>query len=190
MQCVGFQDVKVGHVYLAPFDNEYFRARVDSVDRRAGTIAVFFIDFGNVRNDVRLSELIPITRNGLREIGPVGIKLVETPALALECSLAETRPNPHRGKVFQKVLEQKILSLSYLGGEDWDAQAIDKFNKLVRGDDNNSENQFVFTNVYAVTQGANGPLLTVTLYKSRSDADLAVNDINTKLKSDTDDKVR
>ena len=84
-------------MYLAPFEGEHYRARVDSVNDHNRTASVFFIDFGNIRDNVLLEELVPITDQGIVNLGRTARKLVETPALALECSLVQTRPNPQRG---------------------------------------------------------------------------------------------
>ena len=48
----------------------------------------------------------------------------------------------------------------------------------------------VYASIYAVTQGANGPLLTVTLFQSSEDAKGVAADINTQLKGMEDDKVQ
>jgi hypothetical protein len=37
----------VGHVCLAPFEQDFYRARVDRYDQYDDTVDVFFIDYGN-----------------------------------------------------------------------------------------------------------------------------------------------
>ena len=87
--------VIAGNVYLAPFNDEYYRARVDAVDECSNYVTVFFMDFGN-SDSVMLEELIVLSRKGLTELGENVMPLIKIPALAIECSLALIRPNPIR----------------------------------------------------------------------------------------------
>lgn len=61
-------DIKVGRVYLAPYDDCHFRARVD---RRGisdeNSVYVFFIDFGNFET-VPISSLIIINENMFEQV--------------------------------------------------------------------------------------------------------------------------
>ena len=110
--------VIAGNVYLAPFNDEYYRARVDAVDECSNYVTVFFMDFGN-SDSVMLEELIVLSRKGLTELGENVMPLIKIPALAIECSLALIRPNPirsnpdgkfrYRNDVFSRIF---FLSLS------------------------------------------------------------------------------
>jgi len=61
-------DVNIGRVYLAPYEDCHFRARVD---RRGisdeNSVYVFFIDFGNVET-VQISSLIIINENMIEQV--------------------------------------------------------------------------------------------------------------------------
>ena len=114
-------ELRIGCVYLGPykdpFDVEtfYFRARLEKVYgdkvgcnvkvivRFIGAFSavflrflvfrlkVFFIDYGNTEM-LRGDQLVPVDAR----IKTVYRRLVSVPAAAIECSLAETRPNPAR----------------------------------------------------------------------------------------------
>ena len=71
-----FNQVSVHNVYLAPFNYQYYRGRVDAIDFKQGSVTVFFIDFGNVE-DVAIDELVVITRKGLLALGDSALPLVK-----------------------------------------------------------------------------------------------------------------
>ena len=71
-----FNQVSVHNVYLAPFNHQYYRGRVDAIDFKQGSVTVFFIDFGNVE-DVAIDELVVITRKGLLALGDSALPLVK-----------------------------------------------------------------------------------------------------------------
>lgn len=158
------KDLVHGNVYLAPFEQGYYRARIDSVDFQSAIATVFFIDFGNIE-DVVMEDLIFITKEGLTKLGQPVMALIKTPALAMECSLANTKPNPIRS-----------------GISEWDAEAIKAFSNLLRSD---SEDVTVLAEIYSVTPGPLTPFITVNLYKhSRVDT----KSINDQLKATSDKK--
>ena len=140
------QDVKTNTLYLAPFEDSYFRARVDKVDVVGHKVSVFFLDFGN-HETVEIKSVIIIDDRIIQEVcfqsyySNIEIKfflqktfklvkegaksnrtflsfwlhlflvhhlhislnfsdiffqypvIVETPGLAVECSLANVKPN-------------------------------------------------------------------------------------------------
>ena len=71
-----FNQVSVHNVYLAPFNQHFYRGRVDAVDFKQGSVTIFFIDFGNVE-DVAIDELVVITRKGLLTLGDSALPLVK-----------------------------------------------------------------------------------------------------------------
>ena len=71
-----FNQISVHNVYLAPFNHQYYRGRVDAIDFKQGSVTVFFIDFGNVE-DVAIDELVVITRKGLLALGDSALPLVK-----------------------------------------------------------------------------------------------------------------
>ena len=79
--------VRTGAIILAPFEEIYYRARVNRVDQN-GLAMVFFIDYGN-RERVKTTNLRIIDKNFIRQ----NPDIVKIPGLALECSLSHLQPN-------------------------------------------------------------------------------------------------
>ena len=73
--------VENGCIVMAPYLDEYFRAKVIACLEAANTVRVYFIDFGN-EETVRLCDL--------RVIPDV---LLLFPPLAMECVLTAIRPS-------------------------------------------------------------------------------------------------
>ena len=111
------KEVKCGNVYLAPYKEKkevhhtYYRARVNSITN-TGTVGVFFIDYGNV-DFVPIQDLRVITVDIIRDFPDI----VQTPGLALECSLANIQPS--------KIRNSKGL---------WDEEVIDWFKRRLTED--------------------------------------------------------
>jgi ATP-dependent RNA helicase TDRD9 len=103
--------VALGHIFLAPFEDEYYRARVDGINGPNGTVFVFFIDYGNSIHELHMEDLVSLNQKGLTQLGNAVMALVNTPGLALECSLAFTKANPIRSE--------------------WDYEATEAFRKLI-----------------------------------------------------------
>ena len=147
-----FSRVVSGNVYLAPYNDEYYRARVDGVDESSNYVTCFFIDFGNTET-VMLEELIVLSKKGLTELGDHGLPLIKTPALAIECSLALIRPNAIRSN----------------SEEDWAPQAIQAFDRMLQRPE--QEGKKVIAEIHATsTSGPHySPLLTVVLFQTMND---------------------
>jgi hypothetical protein len=94
-------DLQEGGIFIAPFEGDHYRARLEKAfppdrgdDTRypsqvhltaaAYTVKVFFIDYGNTEH-VRGDLLIPVNSRTRRKYEAIAT----TPALALECTLAE-----------------------------------------------------------------------------------------------------
>ena len=61
-------DIKIGRVYLAPFDDCHYRARVDRREiLNQNAVVVFFIDFGNFET-VDISSLIVINDKMIEQV--------------------------------------------------------------------------------------------------------------------------
>ena len=141
------KQVLVGNIYLAPFNEDYFRARIESVDSSTNTVHVFFIDFGNVE-DVMLEDLIVINKKGLYDLGVSVMALIKVPALAIECSLAHVRPNP-------------IVN-------EWTSEATKAFESMLHRPD--QEGRKLVAEIYSATTGPHfQALLLLILYKSSND---------------------
>ena len=135
VQVTDHQDVRVGNVYLAPYKEEddeeshYYRARVHHVTSTK-SITVFFIDYGNMAQvDVR--DLRVITSEVIKEFS----ELVTIPGLALECRLANIKPN--------KLRNSKGL---------WDQEVIDHFKELVFGHAGGR----ISSRIFSVTKSGSG----------------------------------
>ncbi len=136
-------DLIPGCMYLAVFDDAhsrtYYRARLEKVfadpmvDIGSVRVKVFYIDYGNVAVQ-KASELLVVERLARHDA------LYTVPAQALECRLAEVKPNPAR--------DTRNL---------WDEGAIDFFKELVEG-------QSVKAEVYSVVPQADSPLLSLRLF--------------------------
>ncbi|KAG1700906.1 ATP-dependent RNA helicase TDRD9 [Nymphon striatum] len=97
-----------GMTVLAPFEGEYYRARVEAT--YSSYVSVMYVDFGNSFN-VQKSVLYAINP----ETSP---SLLTTPALAFECALSEIRPSActqSNGKWSKEAL-QLINSMLNVGG--------------------------------------------------------------------------
>lgn len=128
--------VEVGSLCLAPFQGEFYRARVESISGQK--TSVFFVDYGNIQEFV-ISDLILISKESLHSIGDSVMDLIKVPGLALECSLAYCKPN------------------SILSADQWDPQAVEMFK-------NRLENSKIIAEKIAVTPGPLAPFITVTVF--------------------------
>merc|ERR1719317_1886543 len=128
------KEVKCGNVYLAPYKEKtelhhtYYRARVNSI-ASAGTVAVFFIDYGNV-DIVPIQDLRVITVDTIKEFPDI----VKIPGLALECSLASIQPS--------KIRNSKGL---------WDEEVVESFKKIL-----SQENCRVEGKIFSVIKSGSG----------------------------------
>ena len=137
-------ELRIGCVYLAPYkdpldvDTFYFRARLEKVygDNVGCNVKVFFIDYGNTEM-LRGDQLVPVDSR----IKPTFRRIATAPAAAIECSLAETRPNPARNT-------RGI----------WDSEVLGLFKDLVTNKD-----QKLVAEVYSVIPQADSPLIAVKL---------------------------
>ncbi len=148
------------HVYLAPFEGVYYRARVDLIERM--TAHVFFVDFGNVE-EVNIQELVMITKQGLQDIGESVMHLIKIPSLAMKCSLTYIRPN------------------SILTDRAWHSNAVEFFRGLI------PQSGKVFADIFAVTPGSRDSVISVTLYGSK---DKKEGSFNQMVLNEADDKNR
>jgi Tudor domain len=57
----------VGHVCLAPFEQDFYRARVDRYDQYDDTVDVFFIDYGNTEVKMLLTFFLSYSRGRISE---------------------------------------------------------------------------------------------------------------------------
>ena len=132
-RCEGVKDkmeVRCGNVYLAPYKDKaddyhfYYRARVNTINV-AGTVNVFFIDFGNVVS-VPIASLRVISVSMIREFP----EIIKIPGLALECSLASIQPS--------KIRNSKGL---------WDEEVVNRFKQMLT-----QENCRVEGKIFSVTK--------------------------------------
>ena len=107
---------------------------------------MFFIDYGNVE-DIILEEIVIIDKKNLNNLGDSVVALIQVPALAMECSLAFTKPNSLRSNK-----------------ESWDDEAIEIFAKMLK-----NQNSVVLAEIYSVTPGYWAPFITVFLYANQQD---------------------
>ena len=136
-RCEGVKDkmeVRCGNVYLAPYKDKaddyhfYYRARVNTINV-AGTVNVFFIDYGNVVS-VPIASLRVISVSMIREFP----EIIKIPGLALECSLASIQPS--------KIRNSKGL---------WDEEVVNRFKQMLT-----QENCRVEGKIFSVTKSGSG----------------------------------
>jgi hypothetical protein len=53
----GLTEVDINKMYLAPYQTEWYRAKIEKIDRSKGEVRVFYIDYGN-HATVKINELI------------------------------------------------------------------------------------------------------------------------------------
>ena len=122
---------------------------MDAKDLSQYAVTVCFIDYGNVE-EVALQDLVIISKEGLTSLGGSVMSLIKVPALAMECSLVNTKPNSVR-----------------TDNEAWDDESIKAFEELLLKNDNGERK--VLGEVYSVTPGNWAPFITITLYKDAED---------------------
>ncbi|GFT80946.1 ATP-dependent RNA helicase TDRD9 [Nephila pilipes] len=114
---------RINKLYLAPFvqgndKSLYYRAQVQEI--QLPKVTIFFVDYGNALT-IHISEL--------REIPESTPDVVNTPALAFECHLAEIKPSSCKSS-----------------SGNWSSQANIWFKKQVNG-------QTLYAQIYSVVQG-------------------------------------
>ena len=102
-------ELVVGNLVIAPYQECYYRARVETVEDMKTHVSVFFIDFGNLEV-VHTEELLTLPASVLQ----THPDLVQCPGLALECRLANLQPS----------------SLRSTSGV-WDGEAVERFQKIL-----------------------------------------------------------
>ena len=101
-------ELVVGNLIIAPFQGEYYRGRVESINQ-GGYAVVFFLDYGNLE-EVKARDLFLVPASVL-ETHP---DLTQCPGLALQCRLAKVQPS----------------SLRSSSGF-WDVEAVARFHQLL-----------------------------------------------------------
>ena len=144
--------VQIDQLFLAPYGKHFYRARIDRVIFSQNTVKVFFIDYGNI-------EIIPISQIYLIDLN-LTMKfpsLVKTPALAHECSLAFTKPNPKRS-------EKGV----------WDEYSIKEFKELLELEKFQAPVTFVGKVLSVVPNSSvkSGHLIYLTLLKRYNNASI------------------
>merc|ERR1719414_219212 len=145
LKSISAKSVEVDQLYLAPYEGIYYRARIESVIHSEKSAKVFFVDYGNVEV-VNISKLFVINQ----ELTAKYRFLIETPALAHECSLSFTKPNRHR---------------KFDGT--WDNYSVTKFKDLIESDNYQEPITFV-GKVSSVVPNASiksEHLIHITLFK-------------------------
>ena len=137
-------EVKPGCVYLALYEDSWYRAKVERVERRSDvfSIVVWFIDYGNTEIITDLRHIMKLGAKMVKDHPP----LIETPGCAMECSLMGVRPNP--------------LALPKLS---WDKESIKIFENLLDGCKVDPIDDIIRVVIYSVVPKNDRKLTTVTI---------------------------
>ena len=151
LKTIDANNIEINQLFLAPYEGMYYRARVDSVIESEKSVKAFFVDYGNIEI-IHMSKLLVIDKDLTQKFS-----LLTTPALAHECSLSLTKPNPRR---------------KYDCG--WDEYSVTQFKNIIECDNIQEPVTFVGKVLSVVPNVAMkaGHLIHLTLFKNTNHLDV------------------